>query len=165
MIGRLTFAPLLVAIALLSVGCGVGSQSVGVVARNDTPEPIVAWLTKSGPPVEDNWLSPGQIAAYYATSDADNDLSQLPGILVQPGETIRIPPRRGRFPGGTVPQLQVYHGQSDLVALAATNLRGPNADVVRLMPGENFVIVRSVNPVNAEPVPPSAFGMGRSDGR
>lgn len=148
----------------LFAGCGAMPRTVEVAVRNDAEEPVVLWLTKSGPPVEETWLSPGQIAAYYAPGDADHDLSRLPAIPLQPGEMVAFPPRKGRFPNGVVPVLKVYFGKSDLEALAATTTRGPNVDTVSLGVGSNFVVVRRVQPVNAVRVPEGVFLRDQANG-
>lgn len=155
---------ILMLLSVLLVGCGTRPQTVEVTVRNDAEEPVVLWLTKSGPPVEEAWLSPGQVAAFYAPGDADHDLSQLPAVPLQPGEQVAFPPRKGRFPEGVFPVMKVYFGKSDLEALAGTATRGPNVDTVPLGAGQNFVVVRQVRPVNAQRVSEGIYLRRRNDG-
>ncbi len=138
-------------------GCGPKAVMVGVAARNDSDQPVLLWLTKQGPPVEMDWLSPGQFAVVYPPGDSEDDLSALPVYSLDPGETVQFAPRRGRFADGSVPILRIFNGPATLDQLAAVPRRSSQVDTVALGAGDNFVVVRRARPVTARRVPREVF--------
>ena len=61
---RALIVPLLCVVACCCAGgChSYETRAYDVMVRNDSPVPIVVWLTKDGPPYEQAWLSPEDIA-------------------------------------------------------------------------------------------------------
>ncbi len=154
---RLAFVAGLLLLTVLLVGCGTKPTEVRVAVHNDADQPVLLWLTKDGPPVETGWMSPGTLAAETLPTGADNDLSRLPVAQIEPGASVSLPPRTGKFPRGTLPIARVFYGPSTLTEFAAVMKRSPNVDTVLLTGGDNYVIIRGIRPVSAERVPLQAF--------
>ena len=149
----------LLLMCLLLCGCGVNSTEVRVAVHSDADVPVLLWLTKDGPPVENGWMSPGTLAAETLPTAADNDLSRLPVAQIEPGASVSLPPRRGKFPRGTLPIARIFYGPSTLTEFASVMKRASNVDTVLLTGGDNYIIVRGVDPVRAERVPLDAFAL------
>jgi hypothetical protein len=131
-------------------GCTTVGRTVEVTVRNETPEPVVLWLTKDGPPAEVGWLSPGQFAiAYPPDAEADRDLTALPAVLLASGQQVTLGPIEGRFARGANPILRVFYGQSSLNDFAAVPRRDASVATVVLPDGTSRVSVRGVQPVRA----------------
>ncbi len=90
----------------LSVGC---ASSYQVELKNQTTQAVTLWLTKDGPPPEQGWYSPEQLATMPADLRATYDLA-----IVPPGRTATTEPMAGEFPRGTNAVLRVYEGEKEL---------------------------------------------------
>ena len=134
-------------LALLLGGCGPRTRSVTVTLANRTDQPMIAWLTKDGPPVEMRWLSPAQFAVIFDAQPADQE--RTPGIDLPGGATVRIGPREGKFYRNTLPLLHVYAAPASLDEMSATEKRSPLRAIVPLTLGENAVAITSASPVRA----------------
>ena len=66
-------------------------------------------LTKDGPPPEEGWYSPEQLATMPADLRAAYDLA-----IVNPGRTATTAKMSGEFPSGTNAVLRVYPGAKEL---------------------------------------------------
>ena len=94
--------PLLVLLA--SAGC-----AYQVELKNQTSQPVTLWLTKDGPPAEEGWLSPEQLAEMPREAQPRYDLA-----IVPPGRTATTEKMSGKFPKGTHAVLRVYEGEKEL---------------------------------------------------
>src|SRR5439155_26973832 len=56
---------LLMAMSLAAIGCG-STKSFQLEVTNQTDRSITLWLTKDGPPAEDGWRSPEELATAAA---------------------------------------------------------------------------------------------------
>jgi hypothetical protein len=88
------------------VGC---ASSYQVELKNQTTQSVTLWLTKDGPPPEEGWYSPEQLATMPADLRAAYDLA-----IVPPGRTATTEPMAGEFPRGTNAVLRVYEGEKEL---------------------------------------------------
>ncbi|HEX8524307.1 MAG TPA: hypothetical protein VF669_18775 [Tepidisphaeraceae bacterium] len=141
----------LVSLLLLAVitGCSGPTRTFDVAVRNELNQPITVWLTKSGPPVEANWLSPEQLATY-----ANPPEGKVPGVPVPPGKTAETGKISGHFPAGTEAVLRVYLGQRSLDELLATGARNPDRLDIPLQPGRSDLIIKNTTGrLSAEPSP------------
>src|SRR5688572_19136145 len=96
-----------IACLLLMTAAGCAYQ---VEVKNQTSEPVTLWLTKDGPPAEEGWYSPEQLAAMPEDGRPLYDLAVVP-----PGRTATTEKMSGEFPKGTRAVLRVYEGQKELL--------------------------------------------------
>lgn len=118
-----------VALVLLLVGCGQ-KKTYQVEVRNDTRRPFTLWLTKDGPPTEEGWLAPEDLAASRAERELQYDFQ-----VVEPTRTGYTGKLAGEFPKGTNAVLRVYDGTPNYLDMAKAGAAG-RADHV-LKPGNN----------------------------
>ena len=93
-------------ILMLAVGCA----SYQVELKNQTTQSVTLWLTKDGPPPEEGWYSPEQLATMPEGVRPVYDLA-----IVPPGRTATTESMSGEFPRGTHAVLRVYEGEKELV--------------------------------------------------
>ena len=139
-------------LAMLLGGCATTQRrtySVSVV--NAAREPVVLWLTKDGPPMEEQWLTPSQWHELRWRGTIPADIPD-PAVELPPGMKVDLGPQRGRFDPGTGAALLVYSTPVTLAEMADTPRRSALLDIVLLEPGHNNVMVRSSSPVRAERV-------------
>lgn len=136
--------------SLLLAGCSSTKEySFDVSVRNATDGPITIWLIKEGPPVEQGWRSPEQVAIQ---SPGQNE--RIGGRLVPPGKTASTNgPFKGKFDPGSTAWLRIYDGKyasfSDLLAVSPKSSRRIDQ---YLDPGKNHLVVKSRNgKIYAEP--------------
>ena len=124
--------------AVVLFGCGA-SRSFQVEAKNQTTRPVTLWLTKDGPPAEDGWRTPEDLAAAAGVEHEP----QYDFAVVEPGRTGYTDRVSGKFPQGTHAVLRVYDGAVTYfqIADAAKTHSDRRADYV-LKPGTNRVTVR-----------------------
>jgi hypothetical protein len=137
---RLTLTLFLTAV-LIAAGCAPATQerTYAVSVDNKLSEPITVFLTKNGPPLEDQWLSPTQLAA--GPINRDNLIENF--VVIKPGETVGVKKLVGHFQAGTDAVLQIYERTGRLEDIAAMELDDPRRDDVVLVPGDNAFVVTS----------------------
>ncbi len=126
------------AFAFFAIGCS-SSTTYEVETRNDTMRPITLWLTKDGPPSEDGWRTPEEMAA---AAGVEGHEPKYDFAVVEAGQTGYTDKVSGKFPPGTNAVLRVYEGAVDYFKIAegAKAGRERRADYV-LRPGKNRVVV------------------------
>ena len=115
---RALIVPLLCVVACCCAGgChSYETRAYDVMVRNDSPVPIVVWLTKDGPPYEQAWLSPEDIAI---ETPQQRDRS-MHWTTIDPGREQGTHTIKGQFEPNTEAVLRVYMNAvqfSDLVAI------------------------------------------------
>jgi hypothetical protein len=121
-------------LAGLASGCASGKpRTYDVLVTNDTQAPITVWLTKDGPPPEQGWYSPEDLALIQP-----DDYAPLPGWVLMPGEQASTGPVTGRFEPKTRAVLRVYTGQLRFAEILA---RSRNRLDVTLAPGRNSLAI------------------------
>ena len=95
-----------VLITFVAAGC---ASSYQVEVKNQTTQPVTLWLTKDGPPPEEGWYSPEQLATMPEDLRPTYDLA-----IVPPGRTGATEPMTGEFPRGTNAVVRVYPGAKEL---------------------------------------------------
>jgi hypothetical protein len=99
-----------------------------VSVKNDTNEPITIWLTKDGPPAEEQWLSPEQIAI-----DPTEAAPKIGGVVVPAGKSASTGRVKGQFYSDVNAVLRVYEGQLTLAQLLAVS-RGSSNRIDQVLP-------------------------------
>ena len=121
---------------LVAVGCGNG-KSYQVEVKNQTLQPVTLWLTKDGPPYEEGWFSPEELAKMPEEARAGYDLA-----IVPPGKTGYTGKVSGDFPKGTHAVLRVYEGQKELFHILEDTKAGRSNRVDQVLkPGMNRLAV------------------------
>ncbi|MGN6507159.1 MAG: hypothetical protein ACTHM6_16515 [Tepidisphaeraceae bacterium] len=121
----------------LVIGCGPTTQSYSLVVHNDSDEPMTVVLCKDGPPMENYWFPPEDIAMMrHAPADVS-----INGVAIPPGKTIDQT-RQGQFDNGTHAVLRIYRGsKNNLQDLLGIGPDSPNRTDLRLRPGSNEVVI------------------------
>ena len=147
---RLTPLALVLLLAPLALGCRSAPEQVYQVSvANESDAPVVLWIAKEGDPFEPHWATPSEWQAGIAAGALPSDAPSL-GVELPPNKRVELGPQRGRFARGARAVLYVYATPVTLAEMAATPRRSTLRDNVRLMPGQNFVKVRSAAPVEAD---------------
>lgn len=128
--------PLLMFLALAG-GCNAAHTYL-ISIKNETPEPITAWLTKDGPPPESGWLPPEVLAI-----QSPQEIEVVGGVEVLPGKTAISLPTRGRFASGTSAMLRVYGGNLKFLDLLSISRGSSNRLDLPLKPGKNGFVIRN----------------------
>src|SRR5438477_12897267 len=102
---RMKLSAVACVIASALLGCGA-TRSFQVEAKNQTARPITLWLTKDGPPAEDGWRTPEDLAAAAGVAHEP----RYDFAVVEPGRTGYTDRVTGKFPSGTHAVLRVYDG-------------------------------------------------------
>ncbi len=149
---RIALLLLLVISSAAAVGCqGTRRETFEVSVVNEADAPVIAWLTKDGPPAEAGWLTPSQWLQLSEERSIPSDIPH-PGLEIAPGMRADIGPHEGRLSAETSAVLLIYSTPVSLEEMAATPRRTSLMEIVYLVPGQNFIVVRSAAPVRAERV-------------
>ena len=125
-------------IALCGVASGVGcarTESFDIAVRNDTTQPVTLILAKNGPPFEQLWAAPEDLAL----ESPDNE-ERHSYFVLEPNRTADLTVK-GKFEQGSRGLVRVYRGDLDLSALIAIGPASPNRIDLRLRPGVNRFVV------------------------
>lgn len=131
---------LITALSLLGlIGCSTTKTlTYDITVRNQTGHPLTLWLTKDGPPSENGWRSPEEVAA-----SAPGHEERIGGIVVPSGKTAYTGQIQGHFQPGSTAWLRIYDGQyklfSDLLAVSPQSLVRKDYP---LDPGKNFLVIK-----------------------
>lgn len=140
--------------AVFLAGCSSAREyTFDVSVKNDSAGPVTIWLTKDGPPLEQGWRSPEQVALRSPGHE-----ERIGGVLVPPGKTASTGPIKGKFEPGTFAWLRIYDGKyesfSDLLAVSPRSSKRVDQP---LDPGVNQLVVRSRNGrIHVETASPAA---------
>lgn len=128
---------LILLLALAAVGCSdTKTHRFQVSVKNATDRPITVWLVKEGPPVEQGWRSPEQMAI----SVPDHE-ERIGGRVVPPGKTADTGTVTGRFEPHSYAWLRVYDGPTHLSEILATSKGNPARLDIPLDPGVSRIVI------------------------
>jgi hypothetical protein len=127
---------MLVVVAVLVAGCGAQTRTYDVSVENRTDRTVTLWLTKDGPPEEEGWRSPEELAARARREKIKYDMA-----TVDPGKTADTGAMKGKFASGTHAVLRVYEGNPDLAALMSESRESRDRVDYLLTPGKNRLAV------------------------
>ena len=130
--GMKTWLTVLV-LAAVALGCNSTKKSFEVEVTNQTNTPVTLWLMKEGPPPEEGWRSPEELALLPEGLPRNYDLA-----FVSPGKTGYTPRLAGEFPDGTHAVLRVYEGEKELFHILQETKAGTVKRIDhKLRPGKN----------------------------
>jgi hypothetical protein len=133
----------LVPLLLVAIGCNEAKQRVyDVTVKNESSQPVTIWLTKNGPPWEDGWKSPEDLAI-----ESPQVNERIGGVVVPPGKTAFTGKRTGLFAPRVEAILRIYHGQKLFNEILAVGRDSPNRTDVVLEPGVSQIIVADNGPL------------------
>ena len=118
--------------ACAASGCAP-TRTYDITVHNETPDPVLLWLTKDGPPAEAGWYTTEQ----YVAAPID-EIS--PGITLPAGKTADTGKRKGKFPEGTSAILLIFR-TGEIAKLPGQS----EPLVIRLAPGRNELTVVEEN--------------------
>ena len=97
---------ILISFLLLLPACTqIDKRSFEISVKNETAHPLSLGLVKNGPPAEEGWIAPHEVAM-MAPQLADRHW----GWVLAPGETKTFGPYTGHFESQTHAILRVYAG-------------------------------------------------------
>jgi hypothetical protein len=131
---------------LLAVGCGSSTRTYSVSIENRSAEPYMVWLTKNGPPMEQAWMSPEQIAVRGLERGAS-----VPGTLLPAGKSVSRTNVSGKFDSRSDAILRVYRGERKFAELLAVQQGSSNRWDLVLAPGNNNVVIDQSGAVSLAP--------------
>jgi hypothetical protein len=134
-------APILL-LLLLILGCNSAEKrTYDVALRNDSTRPVTIWLTKNGPPWEDGWKSPEDLAI-----ESPRISERIAGVIVPPGKIALTGKVTGSFLPNVDAIIRVYRGQLTFSEILAVS-RGNTARMdIPLKPGINDLVVTDLGP-------------------
>lgn len=124
---------------LLMVGCAsTRTETFELSVKNQTNTPISIWLTKDGPPAEQGWESPEQLALGPSTSTYSFR-------VLEPGKVAHAGPLTGRFAPGVNAWLRVYQGLHKLDEILAISRGSTDRLDYLLPPGRHQITITVQN--------------------
>ena len=128
----LRLAPLALLAGFASAGCATRTETFDVSVRNESPGPVIVWLTKIGGPEEERWRSPESIAINFVVED-----ERIGGVLVPAGNTADTGKQKAKLEKDSRAVLRVYKGEMTMSQMLANGSDSPNRADVILDPGVN----------------------------
>ena len=129
--------PMVLLVGMTLVGCNTKSYTYSVAVKNDTTEPLMIGFAKDGPPFEDNWATPEQIARI----ETRNDVHRW-GVPTQPGRTAEVKKLTATLERSTTAYVRVYATTPTLPGMLAISQGSPNRLDIPLLPGANDISVK-----------------------
>jgi hypothetical protein len=114
------------------------THSFEISLKNETAGPISAGLVKNGPPTEDGWIAPHEVAM-MAPQLADRKW----GWVVAPGESKTFGPHNGKFAPQVHAILRVYAGTPTIDEMISYSRDDPERLDIYLWPGKNAYVIRN----------------------
>lgn len=145
MIRRAALSLLGVLVGLTAVGCSSArTETFNVEVQNNSIHPLTITLAKNGPPYEQAWASPEDLAIETPKLRERRDQWQgsATGMtLIPPGKSAGVSNVQGRFDPQTKAYLRIYTGNLTLSQMLARSAGNPLRLDIQLMPGTNRLIV------------------------
>ena len=136
---RFATLPLLVMTVLIAPmmgGCQAKKYTYSLTLRNASTEPLMVGFAKEGPPFEDAWATPEQVARIPARPD-----ERAWGVPVEPGKTAEVKTVTAKLEPTSIAYVRVYASTPTLEGMLAISTGSPNRADVQLLPGANDLIV------------------------
>jgi hypothetical protein len=114
-------------------------RSFEISIRNETARPLSIGLVKNGPPTEEGWLAPHDVAI-MAPQLSDRKW----GLVVKPGEGKVMGPHVGNFAPSVQAILRIYAGTPTIEEMIAFPKTDPERLDIYLWPGKSAYVIRNV---------------------
>lgn len=125
-------------LVLVGLGCSdTKTYNFQVSVQNATTRPITVWLVKEGPPEEQGWRSPEQMAI-----SAPQQEERIGGRVLPPGKTADTGTVTGKFLPGSYAWLRVYDGPTHLSEILAISRGNPSRLDIPLDPGVSQIVIK-----------------------
>jgi len=120
---------------LLVVGCAsTRTETFQLSVKNQTGAPISVWLTKDGPPAEEGWESPEQLAQLPSTTT-------FSFRTIEPGKVAEAGPLTGKFASGSNAWLRIYQGLHTFDEILAISRGSHDRLDYFLAPGQHQITI------------------------
>jgi hypothetical protein len=131
---------LLVLFLLLLPACAqTEKRTFEILVKNETARPLSLGLVKNGPPTEEGWIAPHEVAM-MAPQLSDRKW----GWVLQPGESKTFGPYGGRFAAHVQAILRIYAGTPTIEEMIAFSKDDPERLDIYLWPGKSAYMIRNV---------------------
>ena len=114
------------------------TRSFEIVVKNETAGPISLGLVKNGPPQEQGWIAPHEVAM-MAPQLSDRRW----GWVVGPGESKTFGPYSGKFAPGTQAMLRIFAGTPTIDEMVSFSRDDPERLDIYLWPGRSAYVIRN----------------------
>ena len=128
---------LVLSLLLLPACTSAVTKTFQISVKNETVRPLSLGLVKNGPPTEDGWIAPHEVAM-MAPQLADRHW----GWVLAPGETKTFGPHSGKFEAQTQAILRVYAGEPTIDEAISFSKDDPERLDIYLWPGKSAYVIR-----------------------
>jgi hypothetical protein len=122
------------------VGCTTRTETYSISLKNGSTQRLMVGLAKDGPPFEDNWASPEEVATFDRRADERGW-----GVPVMPGKTAEVVDEKAKLEPQTTVYVRVYAETPSLAGILAVSRGSPNRLDIPLNPGMNVLVVTDPN--------------------
>ena len=128
---------LLLTLLLLPACTHYDKRSFEISVKNETARPLSVGLVKDGPPTEEGWIAPHEVAI-MAPQLTDHKW----GLVINPGETKVMGPHTGNFGQGAHAILRIYAGTPSIEEMLSFSRSDPERLDIYLWPGKSGYVIR-----------------------
>jgi len=128
---------LVLSLLLLPACTQVQKRSFEISVKNETVRPISVGLVKNGPPTEEGWIAPHEVAMM-----APQLTERKWGLVIAPGQTRLIGPHSGKFQAGVQAILRIYAGTPTIEEMLSFSRDDPERLDIYLWPGRSGYVIR-----------------------
>jgi hypothetical protein len=129
---------LVLSLLLLPACTQYQKRSFEIYVKNETPRPISVGLVKNGPPTEEGWIAPHEVAV-MAPQLSDRKW----GLVLNPGQSKTLGPYTGQFQAGVQAILRIYVGTPTIDEMIAFSRSDPERLDIYLWPGKSGYVIRN----------------------
>jgi len=108
--------------------------------KNETKHPLSLGLIKNGPPTEEGWIAPHEVAM-MAPQLTDHKW----GWVLGPGESKTFGPYSGKFAEHVQAILRIYEGTPTIDEMIAFSRDDPDRLDIYLWPGKSAYVIRNAS--------------------
>ena len=113
------------------------TKTFEISVKNETVRPLSLGLVKNGPPTEQGWIAPHEVAM-MAPELSDRKW----GWVLQPGQSKTFGPYSGRFAPQVQAILRIYAGTPTIEEMITFSRDDPERLDIYLWPGKSAYVIR-----------------------
>jgi hypothetical protein len=129
---------LVLSLLLLPACASYEKKSFEIYVKNETVHPLSMGLIKNGPPTEQGWIAPHEVAM-MAPQLSDHRW----GWVLEPGQSKTFGPYSGRFAEHVQAILRIYEGTPTIDEMIAFSKDDPDRLDIYLWPGKSAYVIRN----------------------